>query len=86
MSKAPQWLEELLETKLAPLDRRPVFVSAMLTLAIMVAATYGGDSFTKVATHLWPVYRPLSEPPPYYNAVIHSPQTMPSSDGFEMNF
>jgi len=54
MNKSPKWLEEILDTKLEPLDRRPFLVSAILTSSIMIAASYGGTSFAKIASLLWP--------------------------------
>ncbi|MEP2774422.1 MAG: P-loop NTPase fold protein [Luteolibacter sp.] len=54
MKITPNWLEEILESKLVPLDRHPFLVSAILTSSIMVAASFGGDSFDRASDILWP--------------------------------
>ena len=54
MNTTPKWLEEILDAKLEPLDRRPILVSAILTLSIMFAAMYGGESFAEASALLLP--------------------------------
>lgn len=54
MNRSPKWLEELLQVKLEQLDRRPFWVAALLTTAIMTVAIYGSPSFEPTAAALWP--------------------------------
>ena len=61
MNRSPKWLEEILATKLEPLDRRPFLVSAILTAAIMIAAKYGDASFARAAARLWPKFEQLTD-------------------------